>query len=289
MTSILSASSEPISPSLAVTLIGLAILMIGGAATVLRVWEPARVRGRIRVLTHQQAGRLLMIGGMMYLSMILVPAVVAGNFSEPTSDGNSTQLTSIGRAILLPVTYGFGLGVAVIAWTVFHRDPAAPELGMRPRFILPAVGYAAIGLALAFPLTMLVAQVFNLLFQAMQLNPPTTHQMLLFMRSGQPGWIIGLTIASAVLMAPVFEEICFRVFVQTGFTFQFPSRWPAILLSSLAFALLHEWWTMPAIFTLSFCIGYAYERTGNAWTAILMHVGFNAINTALFLIGSSEK
>ena len=56
------------------------------------------------------------------------------------------------------------------------------------------------------------------------------------------------------------------------------ARWMAIVLTSLAFAVVHPWWTMPPIFFLSLCLGYTYERWGNLWVPIFIHAMFNAIS-----------
>jgi membrane protease YdiL (CAAX protease family) len=42
--------------------------------------------------------------------------------------------------------------------------------------------------------------------------------------------------------------------------------------------MFHPAWMRPPLFLLSVCIGYAYERTGNLWVAIIIHAGFNAFN-----------
>jgi membrane protease YdiL (CAAX protease family) len=61
------------------------------------------------------------------------------------------------------------------------------------------------------------------------------------------------------------------------------SRWLSVILTSTLFALVHPAWSIPPIFVLSLCLGYAYERTGNVWTNITMHAVFNGVSTALFL------
>ncbi len=61
-------------------------------------------------------------------------------------------------------------------------------------------------------------------------------------------------------------------------------RWIAIITTSCLFAGVHEMWTWPAIFVLSVCLGYAYERTGNLWVPIAIHLAFNSVSTALFLL-----
>jgi membrane protease YdiL (CAAX protease family) len=59
--------------------------------------------------------------------------------------------------------------------------------------------------------------------------------------------------------------------------------WTAILIASALFTMVHPRWMWPPIFFLAICLGYAYERTGNLWTSIVMHSLFNATSTYLFL------
>ncbi|HEV2292378.1 MAG TPA: type II CAAX endopeptidase family protein [Tepidisphaeraceae bacterium] len=61
-------------------------------------------------------------------------------------------------------------------------------------------------------------------------------------------------------------------------------RWAAIFLASLAFAALHPVWTWPLIFVLSIGMGYAYERTGNLWVPVVIHLLFNTFNTVYMLL-----
>ena len=37
------------------------------------------------------------------------------------------------------------------------------------------------------------------------------------------------------------------------------------------------------IFTLSLCLGYMYERTGNLWVTVLMHAMFNGFSIVINL------
>jgi membrane protease YdiL (CAAX protease family) len=59
------------------------------------------------------------------------------------------------------------------------------------------------------------------------------------------------------------------------------ARWASVIGTSLLFAAVHEWWTAPAIFLLSLCFGYVYERTGNLFVPIFMHVAFNGVSIIL--------
>lgn len=60
--------------------------------------------------------------------------------------------------------------------------------------------------------------------------------------------------------------------------------WLAVLCIALVFALFHPLWTAPPIFVLAVGLGYAYERTGNLWTPIVMHALFNSLSTAQYLL-----
>ena len=87
-----------------------------------------------------------------------------------------------------------------------------------------------------------------------------------------------------IIVVPIFEEILFRGMLQSvirGFT----SRpWQAILLTSAAFAVLHPWMHLPALFVLSCCMGYAYERSGSLFRPIFIHGLFNAVSVAAALL-----
>jgi membrane protease YdiL (CAAX protease family) len=64
------------------------------------------------------------------------------------------------------------------------------------------------------------------------------------------------------------------------------ARWASIVLTSLIFSSVHPAWTIPPIFVLSLCLGYAYERTGNLWAVMTMHAMFNTTSTVIYLLMS---
>jgi len=59
-------------------------------------------------------------------------------------------------------------------------------------------------------------------------------------------------------------------------------RWGGILVTSAAFAGMHQWDQAPIIFILSLALGYVYERTGNLWAAIALHMAFNSMEVAAY-------
>ena len=109
-----------------------------------------------------------------------------------------------------------------------------------------------------------------------------------------------LIVVTAVLIAPVLEEMLFRGLFQTAirsYIAVFRSAlvpqnapdaerakdrygaWLAIAISSVLFTMTHanagHW---PALFVLGVCMGYAYEKSGSLFRPIFIHSIFNAIS-----------
>jgi membrane protease YdiL (CAAX protease family) len=86
------------------------------------------------------------------------------------------------------------------------------------------------------------------------------------------------TFIVAVLIAPVCEEILFRGLLQSAIRKLAAGPWPGIFLTSVFFAMMHPWMHWPALFTLSVCLGYSYEKNGSLFRPIFIHMLFNLIN-----------
>lgn len=99
-----------------------------------------------------------------------------------------------------------------------------------------------------------------------------------------PAWVF---IAAVVVAAPIAEEIIFRAFLQTALLRLTRRAWPAIVITSAIFTLVHgvEPYAMATIFTLSLCLGLAFEHRRNLGVPIAMHALFNAANVALGVWG----
>jgi len=115
-----------------------------------------------------------------------------------------------------------------------------------------------------------------------------------------------LIIITAVLVAPVLEEMLFRGLFQTMIRSNLDDRyrqldtrqasrienragraaWGSILISSMIFTTVHynvaHW---PALFVLALCLGYAYEKSGSLFRPIFIHALFNGVTIAAALNG----
>ncbi len=82
---------------------------------------------------------------------------------------------------------------------------------------------------------------------------------------------------SAVVIAPLFEEIFFRGFMYQAFR-KTMRLWPAAILTSFVFGIAH---IDPAVIIPIALVGMIllgiYRWTGNLWSSIITHAGYNAI------------
>ncbi len=101
-------------------------------------------------------------------------------------------------------------------------------------------------------------------------------------RGREPGYQ-GLAL-TAVLVAPVVEEVCFRGLVYPALRQVVPAS-RAILASSIAFALVHQPVTtwLPLVI-LATVLGWLVETTGSVIPAIAAHMAFNAMPVVALLL-----
>lgn len=95
-------------------------------------------------------------------------------------------------------------------------------------------------------------------------------------------------ILTAVIMAPIFEEIIFRGIIQKGLVNKGVKPWKAILLSSILFGLIHgNPWQFAGATLLGCVLGLVYYKTKSLLLPMLLH-GFNNLCSSV-LIFYTEK
>lgn len=110
------------------------------------------------------------------------------------------------------------------------------------------------------------------------------HEILQAMRQVDVGWRV-LAAVSAVVLAPLAEEMFFRGLLQSMFRRYTRRPWAAVLVTASLFAAVH--WpnpdSVPALFALGVVLGYNYERTGRLTAPILIHALFNGVTMLQFV------
>lgn len=235
-----------------------------------------------RIDDSSDAVLIWLIGGTMFLLLFLVPMVVLRVFAGLGAQETPPKLSDQQALLLQTAIYAVGIGAALVMHGLSGRKLLA-KIGLRrsglPRSLLPA----GIAILFAVPATLLTNMGAATVRELFHMTQPAAHELLQMMsRSQDPGRRLTV-IATAVLFAPVFEEILFRGHLQTALAAALP-RWAAIFASAIAFTVIHDPWSWPALFLLAVVLGYAYERTNNLYVPILIHAAFNSTSTTLYLI-----
>jgi len=170
------------------------------------------------------------------------------------------------------------------AWDSFARRLAG--FGLNPRTIVRDFVAAVVNLISVFPLVLLgiwLAIYLGRLFVGPDFQMQTNEGLAVVTENPQPLLRV-LMFVFLILIAPVFEEMLFRGILQSVMRGLTTRPWEAIVITSVVFALSHPHTHLPALFALSCCMGYAYEKSGSLLRPILIHALFNAASITAALV-----
>jgi hypothetical protein len=109
----------------------------------------------------------------------------------------------------------------------------------------------------------------------------TTFQLQSYTTAATAGWLPAM-LAGAILVAPAGEEAMFRGFLFRGWVRSPRSAWPAIVLISVLWAMLHiqyDWTGVLQIFIVGLFLGWMRWRSGSLVLTFMLHALFNLEGT----------
>jgi membrane protease YdiL (CAAX protease family) len=179
---------------------------------------------------------------------------------------------------------GLALIGVVLMWAT-REGLAGIRRRLGPLSVLTALGIGlAIAIAISLPLQFFSSGL-GLLFQHFHLPVPLEPAVELFQSAHGSLALLGV-LAAALLLAPAAEEALFRGFLQPVLKVQSKGPWPAIILSAVAFALLHgHALTFLPLCVMGLLLGLIHEWSGSLLLCIAVHFWFNLL-TALMLLSS---
>jgi len=213
-------------------------------------------------------------------------AVPSPEALSPALDDEQANLTPAQSAKL-----DFGVaaaGLAVMLLIIQLRGVDGLErLGLTVAGLPRGIATGLLGAIAVVPWTILcVAAVFTV-WEFFTHQLPENHPLLVELQNATDPHVRWLLVITAVIVAPLAEEIMFRGSLQQAFCLITGRPWAAVALTSLIFGLLHPYsWMIPPLFLLSMCLGYIYQRTGNLWATIAIHAAFNGLSVGVLLYGS---
>ncbi|MBL4591091.1 MAG: CPBP family intramembrane metalloprotease [Phycisphaerales bacterium] len=219
---------------------------------------------------------------VVYLAATSAPSLIIKIQWVQDQDFNQLQMDAINSAsyYLFGIIAGFGM--------LFVLARSAPECGLKLSFLDIPVGLGCF--VLAYPFIGLMSMLGVFIYEQTQQqsipNGPAHETLQQLIDNPNNPWMWAI-IAGAVIGAPIVEELVFRVFLQGALIKWLKTPWLSIILSAIAFAMIHKlggtvpWYALPILFAVGMGCGVAYERTKRVGVPITMHICFNALNVLL--------
>ena len=234
-------------------------------------------------------GGLDLVAGLMWYA--LAPALLArlGLDVDP-AEAQSSGERALGLLVMQAV-----IQLPVLVYMVHRalwRFDLLRRVGLLPRDLVGEVKAGLVGWLMAVPMVFSAIGVAVELAAALgQPGLQVGHEMLIDIKCADSQWTRASLIVSAVILAPIFEETIFRGLLQTVMVAIAGTRrrWWIVLSCAALFALAHvgetvDVRTLPGLFVLGVILGWLYERTGSLLPGVLVHGGFNAVNTTIVLL-----
>ncbi len=242
---------------------------------------------------HSLGGIDVMVVLFIYISFQMIAAMYNQRHSEGGwGDRNITNLISIcGMLVTSGVVVYFGLIRFEGGVSGFGLSAKKPG-----RILGRVLGYSVVIFGLVF-MALMVTLVVSKLCGYMD---EQKHLFLEMLRKNPPKLTIAILVVSAVVIAPMVEELIFRGVVQSYliglFDQIYPKNqgasemshiacWLGIAVTAGFFAMIHaDWQHMPALFVLGVALGYVRQRHGCLVIPIMIHSLFNLLPVTLTII-----
>ena len=115
-------------------------------------------------------------------------------------------------------------------------------------------------------------------------TPENQHPFLkLLHRDGSAAEVAAWLLVSAVIVAPIKEELIFRVMLQEGLARRLGAT-PAIGITAILFCMVHGFPDALALLPLAVILGYVYDRRQSVLSVVLIHALFNLTNILILLL-----
>ncbi len=167
--------------------------------------------------------------------------------------------------------------------------PYLPRVFHWARTRVHAVRQALAGYLLAIPWVFLLSAIVSIIVELFDLDAKKSHLLFEIWAGEDSGATVFKAVAlfSAIIAAPLVEELVFRGLIQRLMHRLTGSGVLAIVVASVVFTAIHSpWTTWPPIFVLSMFLGWAYFRSGSILVPMLMHAIFNGLQFVLFMLVS---
>jgi hypothetical protein len=217
----------------------------------------------------------LVIFAAMFVGQLAVVAWFVLRREGPFDMAAAIHVVSSGLTISVSVIMGLPAVLAAL-WLAIRlsRTPFADYLALR----WTSWSNLLIGIGALFVLVM----GWDLLSRAVGRDAAPGFMMEV-LKSAQADGALWLLVIAFCVAAPITEEFFARGFLYRGWSESFLGPAGAILLSSLAWTVLHlqyDWFFFGEVFSIGLLLGYLRYRSNSTWLTVILH-GLNNLAATL--------
>ena len=210
--------------------------------------------------------------------------------SGTTEDADASPNVPVSPAAQQPETSAYNPFAVVLEDEPFGTDPnaaapvaAAPQIADEPFSLARELRFAAEVFLAAYLPTTALRLLIVLISMSIVGEPPASHPFLEMLEAGVSVPMILMILVMAVFVAPIVEELQFRVVILGGIA-QLGKPMLALIASSILFSFAHGFPDSIALIPLALALGYTYLRRRSYVTVMLVHFLFNGFNMILALV-----
>lgn len=252
--------------------------IVSWAYTVRQWWrlKPAVPAEPRRAVPWGASGAMLAVlsVGLVWLSQLAI--------AEKPATGDIRLVDALGEALVC-----FAFATLAMYWQRNQHCAEARDFGA-PESLEQFIGDARLGISAAAAMLLPVYLVQSALVFVFGL--PSSHPSVESLINNPNLELVLATTLMAVIVAPFYEEIAFRVLLQ-GWLERLggPTAWWPVVVASAVFASAHagQGFAPIPIFVLSLGMGHLYRQTHRAAPCVIMHMAFNAFSLAMAIAAGS--
>ena len=224
--------------------------------------DPPALPGEARGRTEWGIGEWL-----LWLVGSYIVTIIVGGLVGAGSVGGTPPRVVLVFGALLPACF-----LTAAAWALTHRSerPVA-EVIQAPRGGRRLASDVGIGFLVGFGLQILIGVIFTLFDVSVDQQIGDDLQRIVGVQRA-------LLVVLVAVMAPLGEELFFRVLLYDALRRRLPVVW-AVVLQGAAFGLVHvqPWVALPALAVAGVAFGTLFARGRSLWCCVAAHLAFNSL------------
>ncbi len=211
---------------------------------------------------------------LLWFCITIIAAFIIDSLTAKSSEQEVVFIQTVAQAL---INVAFAFVALIAAGKFFARRLKGFGINLKkiPKDLIFAFSYLFAVVPVVYAALQATFVIGRLVFGGdFQIQP---HEQIEMIESYTQPAIQAAILISGALVTPFFEEILFRGLIQSSIRSYNIRPWPAIVITSIIFTLLHPSGLQPAVFVLGMLLGYAYEKSGSLFRPMFIHALFNGL------------